>query len=407
MKYVRTIALAFTLTFFALPATTFAALTADFESVPLFQVSDFLPGDVTDGNVVVGNTGESVESAYVESVNGYDPDQLGSQLRVRIFEGATILYDDVFADFLSAGPVPLSTVSAHAQKTYRFEVSFINSADDDYQEKSLGFDLCVGFVGGPLTCGGTVVSDLENDLPSNDGGGGGGGGPLNAPLLTISNEEASAIILEEGTAVIEWDTNLLATSQVVYGLKSGAPYSLNMLTLPYFGYPSGTVEDGTKVTHHIVMLTGLTPGETYVFRAVSRASPPTLSFEREFAFTEDAQARAIAMADATNVTNVPPSFFASEGNAPVGTLSLDSAQISGNVDIHEVVPVTEEVADTNEEVNNLTAAAFLSLPSWVSDFLMSWQTLLTLFVSVMVTLWFLGLLRRRSRETEYEAQTRS
>ena len=83
------------------------------------------------------------------------------------------------------------------------------------------------------------------------------------------------------TATIQWDTNLLATSQVIYGPVPPGGYILNTGILPYLGYPLGTTENGTKVLNHSVTLTGLAPG-TYVYRVVSRASPPTVSVEHTF-----------------------------------------------------------------------------------------------------------------------------
>jgi hypothetical protein len=49
----------------------------------------------------------------------------------------------------------------------------------------------------------------------------------------------------------------------------------------------GTAEDPIKVIHHSVLLTGLEIGETYVYRVVSRASPPTVGFQYSFILTEN------------------------------------------------------------------------------------------------------------------------
>ena len=277
---------------FAPRAFAVSPMTVVFESNPLFGVVNFLPGDSKDGDAIVTNNTDTPQSVYAESVNGFDPDGLGSQLYLKVFENGNIVpvYQNEFDDFLSAVPVPLSSLGALATKTYTFEVSFIDSADNDYMGKSLGFDLCIGFSSGTFQCGNTVVSDPEDPVTPSDppGGGGGGGGGGQPTQLIVYNEFVSDMtegvpppILNDGTATIQWDTNLLATSQVIYG-PSGVSYPFNVNTLPYMGYPSGTIENGTKVLHHTVVLTGLVDGVTYVYRVVSRASPPTVSIEHTF-----------------------------------------------------------------------------------------------------------------------------
>jgi len=279
------------LLFGALPVYATDPLTVIFESNPLFSEINFLPGDSVDGDVTVTNNTGTAQNIYIESVNGYDPDGLGSQLYLKVFENAGTVYQDELDDFLSAGPVPLSSLDAGTTATYTFEVSFINSEDNSYQGKTLGFDLCIGFSGGAFQCGDTVISP-----PSNPGGGptiipgGGGGGSGTSGQFVqlvifgeiISSISAGDLDVANGTATIEWDTNLLATSQVIFGPVPPGGYVLNTNILPNLGYPLGTIENGTKVLHHTVVLNGLVGGQTYVYRVVSRASPPTVSVEHTF-----------------------------------------------------------------------------------------------------------------------------
>lgn len=273
------------------PRALAANLTVVFENNPLFGEVNFLPGDTEEGNVEVNNGSGTEQDVYAESVNGFDPDGLGSRMRLQVFENANpvAVYDDDFDNFLSAGHVLLSALGAGATTTYTFEVSFIDSADNNYQGKSLGFDLCIGFSGGAFQCGDTVIGDEEDTGggDNNDGGDqipGTGGGPV---TLAIFDEQTIGVNPVDGSAVITWDTNLLSTSQVIYGLASGGPYTLDVdePIIPlgsFFGYPLGTLEDPIKVTNHSVSIAGLTPGQTYLYRVVSRASPPTVSVERTF-----------------------------------------------------------------------------------------------------------------------------
>ncbi len=267
------------------------SLVVKFESAPLFKEVNIIPGDgVTKTVTVTNNSGES-QDIIVEATKAIDDDGLGDVLNLVISEASNKFYDDTLGSFLRNGEVSLSALSSGGTRVYSFAVSFEDGADNSTQDSMLGFDLCVGFEGGESRCGDTVIGG-EGDTGDggDDGGGGGGetiipgsggGGGGGAPILYIYNETVASTT-PLGIAVITWRTNYLSTSQVIYGIDTGAPYALN-LTLPNFGYPSSTPDDLTKVMNHSVTLTGLIPGETYLYRVVSHASPPTVGFE--YAFT--------------------------------------------------------------------------------------------------------------------------
>src|SRR3989344_6621074 len=360
-------------------------MTVIFESNPLFGAVNFLPGDSKNGDATVTNNTPDVQNVYAESVNGFDPDGLGSQLYLKVFENGNIVpvYQNEFDDFLSAGPVPLSPLGAQASKIYTFEVSFIDSADNDYMGKSLGFDLCIGFSGGTFQCGDTVVSDPEDPVTPSDppgGGGGGGGGGCGGggggqpTQLAVYNEFVSGVTeglppptLNDGTAIIEWDTNLLSTSQVIFGPVSGGPYTLNTSFLPNLGYPFGTVENGIKVLHHTVLITGLIDGETYVYRVVSRASPPTVSVEHTFTMPTDTNTATLAVAG-------------SAGNGAFVTLSSDTESASSTA--------TEEDSE-----NGILALALGGLPGFSS--LLCIGLALIIF---LILLWLTRLVSRNKKD---------
>ena len=279
-------------TMFGFAGTTLAVTSLDVQFVPdpLFDEANFLPLDETSGVVTVTNNSGTEQTILTEAINIFDDNNFGSLLNLEIDGGTP--FDDSLTDFFTSGEVSLGTISIGESKIFTYTVSFINSNDNTYQGKTLSFDVCVGFEGGETHCGDTVVGG-ENDTDG-DGGtgnpppggtipgsGGGGGGSGQFVQLVVFGESVSNTTAS--TATIEWDTNLLATSQVIYGLAPG-PYVLDIVEpfIGFFGYPLGTPENGTKVLHHSVTLTGLIAGQTYVYRVVSRASPPTVSVEHTF-----------------------------------------------------------------------------------------------------------------------------
>jgi len=267
-----------------------APLAVTFVPSPLFNVSNFMPGDNKEANITVGNNSATLQNAYIEAVNVSNGDNLASQMKLEMFDGSNPIpfYDNNFGTFLNAGPVPLSSIVAGGSKTYNLKISFIENANNNYQGKILGFDICVGFSGGNLYCTNEVATSSEEGIISGGGSSGGSGGSSGGShRLIIFNEQASnisanGIIPGSGLATITWNTNIPATSQVVYGPISGVPYPFDINNLPYFGYPSGTSEDLTKVVNHSMLLIGLNPGGTYKYRVVSRASPATISYEHQF-----------------------------------------------------------------------------------------------------------------------------
>ena len=285
---ITTFSLLFLVSIFVVsPADAYAQnLVVDFQEDPLFSEANFLPGNEVLRTVGVENNSDSTQDIIVEAINVVDDDNFGDVLDLVIKEGGTPIYEGTLGNFLSAGEVPLSSIESSSSTTYSFGVTFNSGANNDTQTNVLGFDLCIGFEGGDTNCGNTVIG-------GGGSGGGGGGGSIGGSssgrrrtTLEVFNEEVTEENTGTETAVIEWDSNLLSTSQVIYGKESGGPYSLDLTVSPYFGYPLGTVEIPIKVTHHTVLLTGLEIGETYVYRVVSRSSPPTVGFEYTFILAE-------------------------------------------------------------------------------------------------------------------------
>lgn len=84
--------------------------------------------------------------------------------------------------------------------------------------------------------------------------------------LTIQQIDASDIKLSQ--AVITWITNISSTSQIVFSSKPSARYDVtNSSSGAHF-----SSLDPTLVKYHKVILTGLTPGRLYFYKAISSNS---------------------------------------------------------------------------------------------------------------------------------------
>jgi len=326
---------------------------------PLFSEASVLPGDSVSGTVEVTNNSGEEQTVITEAINVSDPDSLSDEMNLTIEDDSSNTFydsgDGTFFDFLTGGAHTLTNpLSDGDSVVFTFTVDFLEATGNDFQKTELGFDLCVGFLDelSGLDCGGTSIGDEQGT----EGGGqtqvdpptleltSGGGGPVDLLHLEISNERVVDIDDIGGAAIIAWETNLFSTSQVVYGLNSGGPYSLNP-SLPNFGYPFATIEDEYKVLEHVAILTGLIPGEGYLYRVVSRASPPTVSYEHDF-IVEDMETdegnEILALLD------TPPDTFAPSGAGSSG--GGTNTSVSNTF----IAPEIEEEAESGSSENTTT-----------------------------------------------------
>jgi hypothetical protein len=254
--------------------------TVQFEQTPLFSNVNFAPGDSVSRWVKLNNNTTASHRVVLRAINAVSTGDLKNVVGLVIKQGETVLYDNTFANLFSLSELILPQVAAGEQATFDFIATFKTTAGDEYQNSSMGFNLQIGF---------EDTEEVTDDTTSIGGSSGGSSGSviIGPKVLIISDDTISSTEpAQPDRAVISWNTNLPSTSQVIYGLASGGPYILN-LTLPYFGYPLGTIEDTTKVVSHAVTLYDMVPGQAYSLRVVSKASPPTISYEHTFMLIED------------------------------------------------------------------------------------------------------------------------
>lgn len=306
---------------FLLAAPAFAQndnLVVKFETAPLFDEANFLPGQAITRRVTATNNSGQPQRIAAEAVNypcfpnpnDVPDNDLSRALLIIISEkNGSDLYggtagEKTLFNFYQDGETYLSDITAGASAEYGFEINFPSEKENEWQNATTTFDVLVGFQG------------VEGGVPP--GGGGGGGLP---PGLTVNYE--MPFYIGTTTAKITWLTSYKATSRVIYGTQAGK-FDLNIL--PNYGYAFSTTEKDTPAnpngaTSHEVWLTNLAPNTTYYYRAISHASPPTIGFEHSFTTLPTAEDYGGQISEPAG----EPAEGAKEPEAPVTVLGIELA----------------------------------------------------------------------------------
>lgn len=159
-------------------------LVVQFENAPLFKDIDAKPCDATSRWIrVTNNSGQTQPIA----IKAYDFTNLGvtldlsHALSIVIKQSATDLYGGssgfkTLYDFYQAGEIYLSDLANGATVQYDIIISFPCDKGNEWQEKTTGFNLEIGF----QTQNAPLPPPTTNPVLTSFGGGMGGGGPLPA-----------------------------------------------------------------------------------------------------------------------------------------------------------------------------------------------------------------------------------
>ncbi|MDO8668420.1 MAG: fibronectin type III domain-containing protein [bacterium] len=244
----------------------------NFENSPLFGNANIMPGDSVSKWVRVENKVNDNIVVTTAATNVNNEDDLGGQMNLTIKKGTTVLYDDTMTAFFGAGNINLGALAIGETGQFNYTVTFNSQAGNDFQGKTMGFDISVTAQASESVGGETYTVASS---------GGGGGGAYIFDELIISNIEVSA---NDTSIILTWLTNKLATSRAIYDIVTHPDLSATLP--PNYGYTNSTVLDPTKVTGHTVTITGLTPGTTYYLRPLSSASPEKYGGEIAVATTD-------------------------------------------------------------------------------------------------------------------------
>lgn len=151
----------------SLNVRAYGDLAVAFESAPLFDESNFMPGDSVTKWVQVKNNGteDRLVAVKAHNITGSEPDPiLPEVLELVITKNATELYRDSLQNFFDLNTLDLSNLAHGDQTIYYFTVSFDPEADNDYQGRQVIFDLTFGY-----EAEGLVINEVYYQVDQNHG----------------------------------------------------------------------------------------------------------------------------------------------------------------------------------------------------------------------------------------------
>ncbi len=235
------------LSLFILAKPVYASgILIEFETEPLFNEINFLPGDQVTKWIKVTNNEKNDFSLIAKVENIDDPNKLSRQMNITITDqDNNIYFNNTLEYFFQQKQVNLGIIQPNTTNKYYFQVNFDFLTPNEYQGKYLEFDIVIEYSG--------------------DTGGGGGGGNNN---FKINSE---GIQFGCDYAIITWLTSQPATSQVIYDTISHQ----NIINNTNYGYASSTFKDLTLVTGHKIKIENLKENTTYCFRPISENNQET------------------------------------------------------------------------------------------------------------------------------------
>jgi len=130
----------------AVPVSAMAKLNVVFENTPLFSEANILPGDSVSRYIKVSNPDDINYRVGTKAVDIADPDGLGDVLQLVISGHVSGIeyFNDSLSEFLNGDIVLLEDMSSGDSVQYDYYVYFEEQSGNDYQLKSLYFDIELG-----------------------------------------------------------------------------------------------------------------------------------------------------------------------------------------------------------------------------------------------------------------------
>jgi len=139
-------------------------LVVEFEQEPLFSETNLSPGDTVTRWIKVTNNSDSSQKIAIKVDDIQECSEaecLSDVLNIVIEESGIELYDNLLTQFYNEGEVFLSNLDSGNNTQYDITAAFPETAENEYQNKTTGFDLIIGFQVTGEVAGAAIGSEGE------------------------------------------------------------------------------------------------------------------------------------------------------------------------------------------------------------------------------------------------------
>lgn len=350
-KFLITVSILIISVFWFSPVSAQNGLVVQFENTPLFNMNNLLAGDTVTGWIRATNNSGQAQDIGLDVIGFSTCNEtycLSDLINLEISQDNILLYQGTLMSFYGAGEIPLTSVNNSQTTQYDLVAALSPQAPNNYQNLTTSFDFEIGLLGGQ---GG-----------SSGGGGGGGGGGGSYINLTITNEQIASN--SNYTVTLAWQTNLAATSQVIYS-KENQGHNFSYSSPPLYGYANlyPDSEDSTLVTSHSVAIPNLESCTKYYYRVISHTLGGAPTIGAEYSFTTICTLAEQGQAPSGQPNFTGPNIITSPKNPTAGSESIISRLPSVVRSSKGITGPTETAAPagttTEEGLNLLTPSNIL------------------------------------------------
>ncbi len=118
------------------------------EGNPIFSITNMAPGQTENRTVVITNSSTNGKPVSIKGIKTFESGGLSTIIDFEIKDGLISLYsntlDQFFNDTNAINGIELFLISPNQTKTLTFTATFRDSADNNFQNQSVVFDLVVG-----------------------------------------------------------------------------------------------------------------------------------------------------------------------------------------------------------------------------------------------------------------------
>lgn len=189
----------------------------------LFSSSNLGPGDSVSKSVKLVNNTSQNKKFGLKVTNYSSSGNLDSNIQFVItkISDNSVIWDDNFLKFANAGEVVLGDLPSNSAEDFNLTATFIQSSNNDFQDKSVNFDLEFGLITEETSPSSSPTPTPESSATSTDSND-------NSSSTTGENQATGGVITTWAAATYRNLFDELATDNEILGIETATPSAADL-----------------------------------------------------------------------------------------------------------------------------------------------------------------------------------